>query len=100
MEDVPQPDRDLTALDDVRGRTGVEVEYERRGLREFFRQRKGRVQLERAQLRQPDKRGEVLGHAVEHVAVVAAAPDLGSLDPGRPVLRAVLFVEELPVDAV
>src|SRR5262249_10483232 len=38
--------------------------------------------------------------AVVHVTVVAVAPDLGGLHPGRPVFGAVLLVEHLSLDPV
>ena len=58
------------------------------------------MQLEVGDARDPDERGEVVDHAVADVLLVPLAPDRRGAQPGGPVARAALLVEELAVDAV
>ena len=99
-EQVAEHKTDAAALDDRCGRSRVEVENQRARLRQLVRVRKRGMEFERCNLGKPHQCGQVLAEAVVHVAVVAPAPDSCRLDPRRPVLRTVLLIEELGVDAV
>src|ERR1700730_16931118 len=58
------------------------------------------MKLEAGEVAEPYEGRQVLAEAVVHVAVVASAPHGRGLDPRRPVLGAVLLIEELAVDPV
>src|SRR2546427_8619051 len=97
---IAEHEPDAAAFDDRRGRSGVEIEYERAGLGQLVGVRERGVELEGCNLREPDQSGQVLAEAVIHVAVVAPAPHRCRLHPWWPVRVALLLVEELAVNPV
>src|SRR5215467_15630808 len=100
LENRAQPERDLATLDDVRGRTGVEIEDDRSRAQDFIRVRKRGVQLDRAQVRDPDQGGEIIAKNVIDVALIALAPDGRGLYPIGTMFSGIFFKKRFFVDAI
>ncbi len=92
-EEIAQAQADPAALDDVGGRSGIEVEGEDGGA--FGRSREGErgVELDRRQLRHPDQRRPAVADAEVDLARMRAGFDARGLHPFRPVLGAALLEE-------
>ena len=90
----------LAALHDICRRSGIKIEHHLRRAIDVFRQRQGRMQLQRRQIRQPDQRRQIVRQDVVNRSPVAFAPDRGSLHPIRLVHGRVLFEEWLAVHAI
>src|SRR5258708_26169113 len=99
FKDGAQPDRDLAALNDVRGWSWVEIEHHHPRTRNISGQRERRVQLDSGQIGDPNQRGQIVHENVIHIALIAFAPYGYRLYPVGTVLRGILFEEELLIHA-
>src|ERR1700678_1300614 len=100
LEDLPQPEPYLAALQNICRRAWIEIEHHHGRASDVFRERKRWMQLNRRQIRQPNERGQIVSQNVVDGSAVSLAPDGSGLHPVGPVLRRVLLVEELLVHAV
>src|SRR5437763_12479454 len=100
LEDIPQPKRDLAALDDIGRRARIEIEYHFSWALNVLGQGERGMQLQRCQVCQPDQGGEIVGQNVVDGAMGSVAPDWGRFHPFRLVHWSVLLEERLPVHAI
>src|SRR5581483_2999714 len=100
FEDGAKPDRDLTALDDVRGRAGIKVEHDGARAHDVLRQGERWMQFNRSEIRHPNHSWKVVAEDVVHIPLIAVAPNGNSLHPIGPVFRSILLEEWRLVYAV
>ena len=100
LENRAQPDCDLAALHDVRGRAGVEIENHHSRTFNIVRERKRRMQFDGGQVSDPDQRRQIVSENVIDIALVAFAPNGRGLYPIGAMLGSILFEERHLINAV
>src|SRR5213080_1780405 len=100
IEDRAQPQSDLTALNDVGGWAGIEIEYHAPRAFNISRQRKRWVQFNRRQVCHPDQRSQIVRENVVDVSLIALTPNRRSLDPVRAMLGGILLKKWRLVHAI